>query len=172
MRDAAVDPDVDSVSAFPYVQWKSKLFCESGIIQFEPNVRAALSNEISELANNFWIENNLTILAIKNWQRHTPAALPRNHPVGSRFNGARDAVLAPCRDPFHFIVDGLKRSATQLINSDEELIDVAKDDRRFRSPAIWIGVMKFFFAQQHPALAKQFHNVGIRVEHVFARQIR
>ena len=33
-------------------------------------------------------------------------------------------------------------------------------------------MMKFFFAQKHPALAKQFDNVGIRVENVLAGQIR
>ena len=33
-------------------------------------------------------------------------------------------------------------------------------------------MMKLFFAEKHPALAKQFDNVGIRVEHVFAGQIR
>ena len=32
--------------------------------------------------------------------------------------------------------------------------------------------MKLFFAEKHPALAKQFDNVGVRVEHVFAGQIR
>ena len=33
-------------------------------------------------------------------------------------------------------------------------------------------MMKFFFAQKHPSLAKQFDNVGIRVENVFASQVR
>ena len=33
-------------------------------------------------------------------------------------------------------------------------------------------MMKLLFAQKHPALAKQFDNVRVRVEHVFAGQIR
>ena len=65
-----------------------------------------------------------------------------------------------------------ERSAAQRIDADEKLIDVAKDDRRFRPPAIWIGMMKLFFAEKHPALAKQFDNVGVRVENVLAGQIR
>src|SRR5205823_8900967 len=91
---------------------------------------------------------------IKDRQRHGPAALSRDHPVGARFNRSRDAVFAPCRDPFHFIVDCFERSATQRIDADEELIDVAKDDRCFRPPTIWIRMMKLFFAQKHSALAK------------------
>ena len=33
-------------------------------------------------------------------------------------------------------------------------------------------MMKLFFAQKHAALAKQLGNVGVRVEHVFAGQVR
>ena len=33
-------------------------------------------------------------------------------------------------------------------------------------------MMKLLFAEKHPALAKQFDNVGVRVEHIFAGQIR
>ena len=43
--------------------------------------------------------------------------------------------------------------AAQLINPNEELLDIAEDDRRFRTPAVRIGVMKFLFAEEHSALA-------------------
>ena len=33
-------------------------------------------------------------------------------------------------------------------------------------------MMKLFFAQQHAAVAKQFDDIGVRIEHVFAGQIR
>ena len=65
-----------------------------------------------------------------------------------------------------------ERFAAQLVDTNEKLLDVAKDDRRFRAPAIRIRMMKFFFAQKHPALAKQFDKVWICVEHIFAGQIR
>src|SRR5437588_12006812 len=99
--------------------------------------------------------------SIKNRQWHAPAALSRGHPVGTRFNRSRDAVFAPCRDPFHFIVDCFERSATQRVDANEKLIDVAKDDRCFRPPAIWIRMMKLFFAKKHLAVSKQFNNVGV-----------
>ncbi len=38
VRNAAVNPDIDRIVAFRCARWKSQLFCESGIIQFEPNV--------------------------------------------------------------------------------------------------------------------------------------
>jgi hypothetical protein len=69
-------------------------------------------------------------------------------------------------------VNCFERSAAERINADEKLINVAKDDRRFRSPAIWIRVMKFFVAKQHAALAKQFHNVRVSIENVLAGQVR
>ena len=38
VRNAAVDPDVDRVGAFDCFRRQSNFFCQSGIIQFEPNI--------------------------------------------------------------------------------------------------------------------------------------
>ena len=146
MRNAAVDPDINRIVAFRRARRQSKFFCKIGIAQFKPNVRAALSNEISELADDFCIENCFVFLGIKNGKRHAPASLSGNHPIGTRFDRACDAVLTPRRNPFHFAANRFKRSGTQIIDTNKELLDIAKDDRRFRTPAVRIGVMKILRA--------------------------
>jgi hypothetical protein len=65
----------------------------------------------------------------------------------------------PMWNPFHFSVVA-RAPATQRINADEKLINVARY-RRFRPPAIWIRMMKLF-AEKHRT-REQFDNVGIRV---------
>ena len=75
---------------------------ESGVIELEPDVRAALRDEVGQFANPLRVEQRLAVGGIKDWQRHAPAALARDHPVGSRFHRAGDAIFAPLRDPGHF----------------------------------------------------------------------
>src|ERR1700747_1719686 len=104
-----------------------------------------LGNKISELPNDFSIENCLPILRIENWERHSPAALTRNDPVGARFDRACDPVFAPRWNPFHFVVNGIQRFAAQFINANEELLNITKYDRCLRAPAIRIRVMKGLF---------------------------
>ena len=69
-------------------------------------------------------------------------------------------------------MNGFQRFVAQLVDADEKLFDVAKDDRRLRAPAIRIGVMEFLFAEQHPALAQHFDDVAVGVENVFACEFR
>src|SRR5205807_10570087 len=66
----------------------------------------------------------------------------RSSDLGTGFNCAGDAIFAPRRDPFHFVVNCLERFAAQLIDADKELFDVAEDDRRLRAPTVWIRVVE------------------------------
>src|SRR2546430_7646943 len=102
------------------------------IVQLEPNVRPAFSDQIGQLANDVRVENRLALGGIKNRQRHAPAALTRDHPIGARFNRAGDSVLAPGRDPLDLLVNGVKCLTAQLIDTNKKLLDVAEDDRRLR----------------------------------------
>jgi len=65
----------------------------------------------------------------------------------------------------------MERLASQLINPNEELFDIAEDDRRLRTPAIGIRMMEFLFAEQQAALAEQLNDVVVRVEDLFADEI-
>src|SRR5206468_10129391 len=106
---------------------------------------SALGDQISKLPDDFRIENCVAIFGIKNGKWHTPASLPRDHPVRTRFDRAGDAVFTPRGNPLHFLMDRLERLVTQRIDSDKELLDVAKDDRRFRAPTVRIRVMKILY---------------------------
>src|SRR5207253_9301747 len=108
-----------------------------------------------EHALSLRVANRLSLARLVTRQRDAAAALARDHPIGSRFDCARDAIFAPLWNPFHFFVNGIERSATQLIDANEELFDIAEDDRGFGTPTVWIGVMKLLFAEQHATLAQQ-----------------
>src|SRR5437867_12537377 len=68
-------------------------------------------------------------------------------------------------------MDRLERLVTQRINTDKELLDVAKDDRRFRAPTVWISVMKILYGQQHAAFFQQLNDVAVGIEDIFSSQI-
>ena len=70
------------------------------------------------------------------------------------------------------MMNGVERFAADLIEADKELFDRAKDDRRFRAPAIGIGMMKILFGQEHAALAQDADDVGVGVENIFADEFR
>src|SRR6266704_2549595 len=112
-----------------------------------------------------------SIFGIKNGEWHTPASLPRDHPVRTRFDRAGDAVFTPRGNPLHFLMDRLERLVTQRINADEELFDIAKDDRRFRAPTVRIRVMKILYGQQHAAFFQQLNDVAVGIEDIFSSEI-
>ena len=141
------------------------------IVQLEPNVRAAIRNEIGELANIICVKHRFAILRIKDRQRDAPAALARDDPIGARFDRSRDSVFAPGGNPFHFLVNGVERWAAELVDANKKLLDVAEDDRRLRTPAVGIGVMKFLLAEEHAAFAQQIDDVDVGIEHVLACEI-
>src|SRR5206468_4309534 len=78
---------------------------------------------------------------------------------------------APRWNPFHLLVNGIQRSATQLIDADEELLDIAKDDGCFRTPTVRIRVMKRLFPEQHAALAQKFNDVTVGLEDILSSEI-
>src|SRR6266567_147790 len=116
------------------------------------------------------MENHFATFRIKNRKRHTPAALARNHPIGTRFNRTRDAIFSPRWDPLDR-VDCRERSIAQRVNANEKLVNGAKDDRGFRPPAIWVRMMEVLLAEEHPALAQQIDDVDVGVEDVLAGEI-
>ena len=70
------------------------------------------------------------------------------------------------------MMNGIQRFAADLVEADKKLFNRAKDDRCFRTPAIWIAMMKILFGQEHAALAQDANNVRIGVEDIFADEFR
>src|SRR5206468_12273495 len=73
---------------------------------------SALGDQISKLPDDFRIENCVAIFGIKNGKWHTPASLPRDHPVRTRFDRAGDAVFTP---------RGKDRKSTRLNSSHDQI---------------------------------------------------
>ena len=82
------------------------------------------------------------------------------------------AVKIPACSTIHAVMDRLQRSGPEIVDPNKELFDRAEDDRRFRTPAIGIGVMKFLLSEEGAAFPQQSDNVGVGVEHIFASQCR
>ena len=69
-------------------------------------------------------------------------------------------------------MNGIERFAADLVEANKELFDRAKDDRRFRAPALGIGVVKILFGQEHTFVAQNANDVGVGIENIFADQFR
>src|SRR5438105_15820706 len=109
-------------------------------------------------------------MRIKDRERHAPAALTGDYPIGPRFDRARDAIFSP-RGNLLDRVDCRERSIAQRVNANEKLVNGAKDNRGFRPPAIWVRMMEVLLAEEHPALAQQIDDVDVGVEDVLAGEI-
>src|SRR5215210_4021691 len=55
------------------------------------------------------------------------------------------------------------------VHSNEKLLERAKNDGRFRAPAVGIAVLVNLLAQQRALFAQQIDHVAIGIEHVFPR---
>src|SRR5438270_12306523 len=97
-------------------------------------------------------------LQVKDRQWHAPTALTRDDPIGARFDRSGDAVFAPRRDPFNFMMNGIERLSADCVEADKKLFHRAKDDRCFRTPAIGIAVVKVLLGQEHGVLAKDSYD--------------
>ena len=69
------------------------------------------------------------------------------------------------------ILDRRKSIGPKIVNPDEKLLDCAKNDRRFRTPAIGIRMLITLFAKQHSALAQERNDVRIRLENIFSGKL-
>ena len=69
-------------------------------------------------------------------------------------------------------MNGIECFAADIVEANEELFDRAKDDRRFRAPAIGIGVVKILFGQEHTFGAQNANDVRVGVKNIFADQFR
>ena len=171
VRAAGIDPHIERVAAFFHACGQAETAGEFGIALFEPEVGAFAFDRIGDLARKLCREDRLAIGAKENRQRHAPGALTRDAPIGPRLDRAIDAVAAPRGKPLD-LVDLLKRLATQRFERDEELLDRAKNDRRFRAPAMRVGMFVNFATKQMSALGEDLDDAFVRFEHMRADEFR
>ena len=140
MTHAGIDPDVEGVVSFGRARGKCEHGGEFGIGHFEPSVGAAFFHQVGHAADEVGVEDWFAFRSIEDGQRHAPAALAANAPIGAGFHRAGDALEAPVGDPLR-IVDRFERVGAEVVDADEELLDGAEDDGRFGAPAVRIRML-------------------------------
>ena len=142
---AGIDPDIQRVLALFQAGGEAELGGEFVVGVFKPDICAFALDEIRDLERELGGEDGLVVGIEENRQRHTPCALAGDAPVGARLDGSVDAVAAPCGHPFR-LVDFLQGLAAKGVEGDEELLDGAEDDGRFRAPAMRVRMLVFLLA--------------------------
>ena len=170
VRAAGIDPDIERVSALFQTGGKAELGGEFVIGSFEPDVRALFLNEIRDLVGELGREDGLVVFVEENGKRNAPCALAGDAPIGARLDGSVDPVAPPGRHPFHF-VDLLQCLSAQGFQRDEELLDSTEDDRRFRAPAMRVGVFVFLLTEQVAAFREDLDDATVRFENVHADKL-
>ena len=166
MGNAGVEPDVERVVAPGGPFGQPDGLRPPCVVLFKPEVGAVRFHQIGDFADDGGVQDRLALGAVEHRERHAPAALARDAPVGPRFHGPVDAVAAPVRNP----VDGVdlgERLFAQRIDADEELFERPEDHRRFGAPAMGIRVGVALLAQERTAGAQEFDHLGVDVENVF-----
>src|SRR5208283_4111002 len=113
----------------------------------------------------------IATFTLKHGDGHTPEALTRNAPVGTRGNHVRDTLFAPRRVPGD-LLDLVQRTVAQRatrnlsFHRDEPLLGGAEDDGIVTAPAVRIRMLDFFEAQQHAATLQQLNDLRVRLEHL------
>ena len=136
-----------------------------------------LFNQRGRIAYDSRIEYGLRA-GIKRRDRHAPCALAADAPVGTRLDGALDAVLAPVGHPLH-TVDGVQRLLAEIVvvDVDEPLVHAAENHRRFAAPTVRVAVRVILLMHQRGLIAQQFQHglVGLALavlfEDGFAEQV-
>ena len=101
--------------------------------------------------------------------RHAPAALAGDAPIGTILNHAVNTRLPPVRNPGH-LFDFVERPGAQasLVHTDKPLRRGAENNRRLVAPAVRVAVLQRLFMQQRTALLQHFNHMRISLEHMLA----
>ena len=170
MRNSRIEPDIEDV-AFAGKLGVTAFSAEGADRQeffnllFVPKVAAPLFKEIGDMMHGLAVSKGFaTGGAVKDGDRHPPAALATDAPVGAVFDHAEDPFFAPARNPFD-IVDRLQGLIAQTVrlHGDEPLLGSAEDHRFFAAPAVRIAVTDLAKFEQRPDGIEFFGNQSVRL---------
>ncbi len=89
-------------------------------------------------------ENRFAVRGIENRQRHAPAALPRDHPIGPRFHRAGDAIFAPGGSQVTSLIAAsalARRSSIRMKNCSTARKMIGVFERQQYGYECWIGLL-------------------------------
>src|SRR6266567_1657955 len=177
MGDAGVEPDVEDVHLLVEVALAARgadrlLGEETRRFPVVPDIGAVLLEELRHVEHHRGLRQDLAAaLAIEGGNRHTPAALAGDAPVGAVLDHAEYAFFSPFGDPLHGIdlFQGLDPQVVAL-HGDEPLLGCTEDDRFLATPAVGIGVGDLPRGHQRADLFQLFDHSGIGVEYELAAE--
>ncbi len=173
VRRTRLEPDVEDVPAFfefpaAAVGTGRPRRNEIGRVLLVPGVGTGGGEDLFHLVDRGRIEQRrLAFFTEKGGQRHSPVALPRDAPVGTVGDHARDAFLAPGRQPGGRF-DRFQRLGAQpgRVHGDEPLRRGAVDDRFFAAPAMGVGMAERIGVEQAAVGAQVVDDALVGFEHL------
>ena len=172
VRNAGVDPDVERVAALRVPCGRPSAAAISSSSSSNQTF-VPLGHQLGDLEDRFRIEERLAFGGIEHGQRHAPGALARDAPVRAATRRCRRSGCGPTPAVHSTLVDLFERLAAQVVERDEELLDGAEDDRRFRAPAMRIGMLVNLVRPNKMPRSRRIPMMSVvRLENVTCRPVR
>ena len=91
----------------------------------------------------------IAVVAVKDGNGHSPAALPTDAPVGAVFDHIVYTFTPPVRDPLN-VIDMRQRLGPQAIrlHGNKPLLGGSENNRFFAAPAVGVTVRDLVFMQK------------------------
>lgn len=167
---AGIDPNVEGVLTATGVVGEVEKLSPLGVGFGEPGVGAEFFDDVGCLADDVLVEDGHAVRVVEHRKRHTPGALAADAPIGTRFDGAVDAVATPGGKPCD-VVDFGESLLADGVDLDEELRNGAEDDRRFGAPAVGILMFVVVTGEQGAFFLEQGDDRLVGFEDVDAHEI-
>ena len=170
MAETGIHPHVECVIAARGSFWKPDESSPSGIVEFEPGIRAALGKNIGHFVDGSRVEDRCALGIVENRERNAPCALTRDAPVWAGFHRATDAVAAPMWKPFRGI-HLCECLAADQVDTNEKLFYRTEDHRQLRAPAMGIRMLMVFTTSEGTLGGQDRNDRFVGFENIFSNQL-
>ena len=141
----------------------------------EPCVGAFGVEQVDNRVEGLFGRNGLAAArALEHRNRHAPAALARDAPVGTIGNHGTNAVHAPLGDELHVVVNLVERSLaqTRIVHRDEPLVSRAENNGLMATPAMRVAVHDVDMSDERALLAQPLDDLRVGLVGGKARPLR
>ena len=141
----------------------------------EPCIGAFGVEQVDDRVEGLFGGNGLAAArALEHGNRHAPAALARNAPVGTIGDHGANAVHAPLGNELNVVVNLVERSLAQarVVHGNEPLVGRAEDDRLMAAPAMRVAVHDVDMGDKRALLAQPLDDLRIGLVGGKARPLR
>ena len=181
-RRAGFEPHVEGVAAFGEGGFIQAFFFvarqQVGGLHVEPGVAALLGDHVGHGPHAVGVEQRGAVGFEKRGDGQAPAALAADAPVGSGFEHAAHAVLAPSGDEVDLVFGGVLRrfahgriaAGQRFVYPHKPLLGGAEDDGLFAAPVVRVAVHEGVVVEQVPAVTQVLDHGAVGLPDVLAAQ--